>query len=295
MSVVLVTGCSSGFGRLAALRFARSGDTVVATLRDPSPTSPKAAPLHQARDEEGLAVDVVALDVTDDASVAAAVEGTLERYGRIDVLVNNAGIGIGGAVEDVADADARSVFETNVFGVARVCRAVLPSMRKTGGGVVVNVSSIAGRVSAPFGGWYSASKYALEALTEAMHFELGPFGIRVSLIEPGGFPTEFDTNRMDAGTMTEGPYAELAQRWEQASASLPGRDGPPADPEDVAAAIQAAATDSATPLRTLVGGDAEMIGALRADLDDAGFERTMRGALDFWDGAGPLVRMEPSR
>ncbi|MBA2625743.1 MAG: SDR family oxidoreductase [Acidimicrobiia bacterium] len=289
MAVVLLTGCSTGFGRLSALRFARSGDTVVATMRDPSPSSSKAAELHRARDEEGLALELVPLDVTDDASVEAAVSGAVERHGGIDVLVNNAGLGISGAVEEVTDGDARSVFETNVFGAMRVTRAALPAMRAAGRGVIVNVSSVAGRVTPPFGGWYSASKYALEALSEALHFELGPFGIRVVLIEPGGFPTEFDTNRMDASASTSA-YADLEERWDKAYGNLPGRDGTPADPEDVAAAIQDAATDPATPLRRLVGADAEMIGALRADLDDAAFERTIRGALDFWDGAGPLVR-----
>ena len=288
MAVVLITGCSSGFGRLAALRFARTGDVVVATLRDPA--SPKAEPLARARDEEGLKLELAALDVTDDGSVAACVERVLEAHGGVDVLVNNAGLGLEGAVEDVTDAEARALFETNVFGAMRVTRAVLPAMRAAGSGVVVNVSSLAGRVAAPFGGWYSASKYALEALTEALHYELGPFGVRVALIEPGGFPTEFVANRVEAAASATSAYRELREQWEQAAERLPGRDGPPADPEEVAVAIHAAATEPTTPLRRLVGGDAEVIGALRADLPDDAFERTVRGALDFWEGAGPGVR-----
>ena len=281
MSVVLITGCSSGFGMRAALHLARRGDTVVATMREPA----KGRELERARGDENLDLEVAALDVSDDASVEAAVGRVLERHGHIDVLVNNAGVGIDGAVEDVTDAEAKAVFETNVFGVLRVLRAVLPSMRRQGGGTVVNVSSLAGRVSAPFGGIYSASKYALEAISEALHYELGPFGIRVAVIEPGGFPTEFDANRHLAADDDRSPYADLRAAWETAYERLPGRDGPPADPDVVAVAIGDAARDDGHPLRRLVGDDAELIGALRADLDDAAFEQSIRTALDFWTGA----------
>jgi NAD(P)-dependent dehydrogenase (short-subunit alcohol dehydrogenase family) len=281
MPVVLVTGCSSGFGLLTALHFARSGDTVVATMRDTA----KAGELERPRDQEGLPLDVASLDVTDDASVAAAVGRVLDEHGRVDVLVNNAGVGIDGAVEDVTDAEVKAVFETNVFGVLRVLRAVLPAMRAQGGGAVVNVSSLAGRVSPPFGGIYSASKFALEAISESLHYELGPFGIRVAIVEPGGFPTAFDANRHVAGRIDGSPYAEVRARWETAYARLPGRDGPPADPQDVAVAIRKAAYGEGPALRRLVGDDAVLIGGMRNELDDAEFERTIRTALDFWEGA----------
>ena len=268
--VVLITGCSTGFGLLTALRFQREGWTTVSTMRSP------------AKADERLA-EVVALDVTSDASVREAVDGVLSAHGLIDVLVNNAGLGMRGAMEDVSVDEAKAVFETNVWGVHRMLHAVLPAMRAQGSGVIVNVSSLAGLVSQPFGGVYSATKWALEAITEALHYELSPTGIRARLIEPGGFPTEFNANR-DVVSRPGSPYADLEAKWDEAYANLPGRDQP-ADPEDVATAIYEAATVEGHPLRRLVGADAELIGSLRKQLDDATFEHTVRSALDFWEGA----------
>ena len=281
MPVVLLTGCSSGFGLRAALHFARSGDTVVATMRDIT----KGAELEAARDAEGLDLTLVPLDVTDDQSVATAVGRALEDHGRIDVLVNNAGVGIRGAVEDVQHDELVAVFDANLFGALRVLRAVLPVMRAQGSGVVVNVSSLGGRVSSPFAGVYSATKFALEAVSEALRYELGPFGIRVAIVEPGGYPTAFDANRRLADSNDESPYSDLRRRWEEAYANLPGREGPPPDPDEVALAIREVALDPQAPLRRLVGADAELIGALRRDLDDEAFEATVRASLDFWEGS----------
>jgi NAD(P)-dependent dehydrogenase (short-subunit alcohol dehydrogenase family) len=278
VAVALVTGCSSGFGLLTALHGTRLGHTVVAAVRRPD----RADALCQAADHEGLPIDVVALDVTSEASVAAAVDEAVQRHGSIDVLVNNAGIGIRGAVEDVSVDEAREVFETNVFGVMRVTRAVLPVMRRAGTGVIVNVSSIAGRVSPPFGGVYAASKHAVEALSDALHYEVRPFGVRVAVVEPGSFPTRFDDNRRVAGRPGS-PYAGLQARWDDAYDRVPGREGGPADPHVVAEAIWEVATDPEAPRRRLVGDDAELLGGLWADLDDAAFEHTVRAALDFWD------------
>jgi NAD(P)-dependent dehydrogenase (short-subunit alcohol dehydrogenase family) len=278
MAIALITGCSSGFGLLTALHGARQGHTVVATMRDPA----RAGELEAARDGEGLDLQMVALDVTDDESVAAAVDSVVAGHGGIDVLVNNAGLGVRGAVEEVAVDEVRAVFDTNLFGVLRVTQAVLPTMRAAGAGVIVNVSSIAGRVSPPFGGIYGASKYALEAVSEALHYEVHPFGIRVAVVEPGSFPTRFDDNRRvvdESGS----PYDDLRARWDAAYGNMPGREGGPADPQVVAEAIWEVASDPEAPLRRLVGSDAELLGALRADLDDEAFEHTIRTALDFWD------------
>lgn len=276
--MAFISGCSSGFGLLSALHFARAGETVVAGMRDPG----RGAALVEASRHEGLDVEVVALDVTATASVDAAVSRALEVHSRIDVLVNNAGQGLSGAIEDTGEADARALFETNVFGPMRLLRAVLPSMRAHGSGVVVNVSSIAGRVSAPFAGVYSATKFAMEAVSEALHYEVRPFGVRVAIIEPGAFATEFAGNRRFAGADGRSPYAGVHSRWEAATAGLPGRDRP-GDPESVAAAVYEAATRADHPLRRLVGADAELLGALRHDLDDATFEHTVRTALGFWE------------
>ncbi len=277
--IVLVTGGSSGFGLLIAKRFAAAGDTVVATMRNP------------ARADSALTdiagCEVIALDVTDQASVDAAVSHTLAAHGRIDVLVNNAGIGLRGAIETVTDAAAKDLFETNFFGALRMIRAVLPGMREQQLGVIVNVSSLAGIVTPPFEGIYAASKYALEAVTEAMHYELGPFGVRAHLVEPGRFPTTaFATSRVDAPIDS---YLTLFERWETVFDAM-GADAPPADPQRVADAVFEVASDPTAPLRRLVGDDAELLGALRNQLDDVTFERTVRGTLDFWDGArAPVV------
>ncbi len=281
MAVCLITGCSSGVGLASTLHFARQGATVVAATRRPQ----GAVELAERCRQESLSVDIVALDVTDGSSVTAAVAGALAAHGRIDVLVNNAGVGLRGAIEDTSPELARSLFETNVFGPLRLLRAVLPAMRSQGQGVVVNVSSLAGRVSAPFAGIYSATKFAVEALSESLHYEVAPFGIRVAIVEPGTVPTSFDANRLVAGPLADGepsPYAGALGRWEQASERLPGRDRP-GDTAAVAAAIYEAATRPDHPLRRLVGADAELIAGLRHDLDDAAFEQTVRGALDFWD------------
>ncbi len=276
--IVLVTGGSSGFGLLIAQRFAAAGDIVVATMRNPANADPALTGVSGC--------EVIALDVTDQASVDAAVAHTLETHGQIDVLVNNAGVGLRGAIETVTDAAAKDLFETNFFGALRMIRAVLPGMREQQSGVIVNVSSLAGIVTPPFEGIYAASKYALEAATEALHYELGPFGVRAHLVEPGRFPTSFAASRVDAPT--DG-YLTLFERWETVFDAM-GADAPPADPQRVADAVFEVASDPTAPVRRLVGDDAELLGALRNQLDDVTFEQTVRGTLDFWDGArAPVV------
>lgn len=277
MAVCLITGCSSGFGLATALHFARAGETVVAGVRRLA----RAGELERCCAEEGLAVDVVTLDVDDETSVAREVAAVVRRHGRIDVVVNNAGVGLSGAIEESSEADVLQVFETNVFGPLRLLRAVLSVMRRQHGGVVVNVSSLSGLVSAPFSGVYSASKFAIEALSEALHYEVKPFGIRVAIVEPGRCATTFASNRLVADP-DDSPYAERRRRWDLAMEHLPGRDEP-GDPAAVAAVVYEAATRSDHPLRRLVGADAELVAGLRRDLDDATFEHTVRSALSFWD------------
>ena len=279
MATVLITGCSSGFGKLAALHFARKGDTVYASMRN----TEKGAELEQARDEENLKIELLQLDVTDEASVKKAVAHVIDAAGQIDVLVNNAGIGAHGPIEETEDDEAKEIFETNFFGALRVIRAALPHMREKKAGVIVNVSSLAGRVGPPFDGIYSASKFALEAVSEALNYEVHPFGIRVVLVEPGGFETNIGSTRRTPRGYGEGsPYMALDQRFEQALTKLPGRDEE-SNPQTVAEAIYNAVHDEEPKLRYLVGKDAEMIGALRKQLDDEQFEQTIRQALDFWD------------
>jgi NAD(P)-dependent dehydrogenase (short-subunit alcohol dehydrogenase family) len=279
MANVLITGSSTGFGRLAALEFARRGDRVFASMRD---TGKGAALLEEAK-AEGLEVALVRLDVNDRKSVDATVRDVLERAGSIDVLVNNAGIGTHSPLEHYEDDEVEAIFNTNVLGVIRVVRAVAPHMRAQGGGTIVNVGSLAGKVTAPFSGVYSASKHAVEALSDALYYELHPFGVRVSLIEPGGFETEFSGNRQSVRGFTEGsPYVSLEQRFQQAQERLPGRDAA-ADPRDVANVIVEAAKAEQPKRRYLVGSDAQMIGGLQKQMSDEDFEKAMRTTLDFWD------------
>ena len=166
MATILITGCSSGFGKLAALQFARKGDTVYASMRNTS----KGKELEEARDSEKLKIELLQLDVTDEASVNTAVAKVIAEAGQIDVLVNNAGIGAHGPIEETDDDEAKEIFETNFFGALRTIRTVLPHMREKKAGTIVNVSSLAGRVGPPFDGIYAASKFALEAASEALYY-----------------------------------------------------------------------------------------------------------------------------
>lgn len=279
MANVLITGSSTGFGKLAALQFARNGDTVFASMR----TLAKGADLEKARDSEGIKIELVQLDVTDEASVKQAVDGIVASAGSIDVLINNAGIGAHGPIEETDDDEAKEIFETNFFGVLRMIRTVLPHMREKKAGVIVNVSSLAGRVGPPYDGIYSASKFALEAMSEALNYEVHPFGIRVALVEPGAFETGFSQTVQQPRRYGEGsPYLALDQRFTEALTKLPGRDEE-SNPQEVSDVIFKAVHDDEPKLRYLVGKDAEMIGALRKQMDDEQFEQTIRQALDFWD------------
>jgi len=188
--VALVTGTSSGIGRSTALLLARSGYRVFATVR----TSEAEADLR--RDAGGSPLDILRLDVGDEGSARLAARTTFERAGRIDVLVNNAGYAQVGAVADLTRDRVRRQFEVNVFAPVQLVREVLPVMRTQGGGRIVNVSSLAGRVSVPMMGAYCASKFALEAFSDALRIEAKPFGIHVSLIEPGPVVTEFQRNAL---------------------------------------------------------------------------------------------------
>ncbi len=175
--VVLITGCSSGIGRATATTLAAAGYEVVATAR-------------RSEDLQGIgAAMALPLDVTDEASIEAAVGAVLERYGRIDVLVNNAGYALRGAIEEVDVEAVRRMFDVNVNGVIRMVQAVVPSMRSRGSGRIVTIGSESGKLSAPVNGTYSATKHALEAVNDALRWELGPFGIAVVLIEPGNIGT----------------------------------------------------------------------------------------------------------
>ncbi len=210
---VLMTGSSSGFGFLATEVLCERGHTVFATMREPAGRNAGAADELRARAGEADGdVHVLELDVTDEASVNRAVGRALETAGVLDAAVNNAGIGVGGVAEAFTAEQYAQIFDINVLGVQRVNRAVLPSMRERGAGLLVHVSSIMGRVAIPFAAPYTASKYALEGLAESYRYELKKTGIDVAVIEPGGFQTGFTERLMfpDDGARAES-YGEIAE------------------------------------------------------------------------------------
>ncbi|MBK6766321.1 MAG: SDR family oxidoreductase [bacterium] len=184
---VIITGCSSGIGRAAAFHFARNGWSVVATVREQYQFYSLFAELHQA----SLHTAVVLCDVTRDDDLQNLVGHAIERFGRIDALINNAGYGQFGGVEVVSPAQARAQLEVNTIAPARLAQLVMPLMREQGGGRIINISSVAGRIVVPWGGWYAASKFALEALTDALRIEGKPFGIRVVSVLAGPVESSF--------------------------------------------------------------------------------------------------------
>ena len=208
--VVLITGCSSGFGRLAALEFARAGWLVCASVRRPeSLTALSGDPEFQSL---AGAVSLRLMDVTDTDSVSGAVREFYRDRGRIDALVNNAGYGLMGAVEDLSIDELRRQFETNFFGAVRLIQAVMPVFREQKRGHIITVSSIAGLVGMPLSAGYCASKFALEGLCESLRFEAELYGIRVSNVHPGFFSTNFTTSSAKFGTgfnSESSPYPEL--------------------------------------------------------------------------------------
>ncbi|WP_326578654.1 oxidoreductase [Actinacidiphila glaucinigra] len=242
-----ITGAARGFGLEIARQALERGDRVVATARNPRV-------VEQALSAYGERVLAVALDVTDEAQARAAVDAAVYAFGRIDVLVNNAGRGVLGAVEETSDAAFRAVYETNVFGLANVTRAVLPVMRRQRSGRILNLSSIGGFRGAPGFGVYCSTKFAVEGLSEALHGELAPLGIHVVIVEPGYFRTDF----LDASSLhTEGrvidDYAATAGAVRDA---VPGLNhGQPGDPVKGARAMIELADSGHPPMRAQLGSD----------------------------------------
>ena len=256
---VLITGTSSGFGRLGAEHYARLGARVFATMRNLP--RPEADALRALADDEGLAIEVVEIDVLSDASVEAGVAEVLARTGgTLDVLVNNAGLGITGPAE-LQDMEAtRLAFETNVYGCHRMVRAVLPAMRARGSGLITPISSQIGRLVVPGAGHYCATKFALEAMSEQLAYELVPHGIDVSIIQPGGYPTEIwvNRNRYTSELKARANEDRLAA-YPEMVAGMGEEDGSvrTTDPMDVPRAIAAimAMPQGERPLRSAVHPD----------------------------------------
>jgi NAD(P)-dependent dehydrogenase (short-subunit alcohol dehydrogenase family) len=260
MAVALVTGTSSGIGLATATHFARQGHEVWAGVRNPA----TATELQEAIERDRLPIRVLALDVDDPASVQRGVGEVHDKAGRVDVLVNNAGIGGGGAIEDVEVDWAQSLFQTNYFGAVRMIQAVLPGMRARRSGAIVNVSSIAGRLAIAGHGHYSAVKHALEAMSEALAQEVQGFGIRVAIVEPGVVVTPI-FKKARRFTAEGSPNADHVRRlllfYQK---QMPHA----AQPADAARVIHEAVTTTQPRLRWLVGDDAERLVAGRRRLSD---------------------------
>ncbi|WP_329580361.1 oxidoreductase [Streptomyces sp. NBC_01361] len=266
MSVWFITGSSRGFGleitRVALL----AGHQVVATAR-------KAETVREQFPDASDALLTMPLDVTDHQSIEAAVDAAVERFGRIDVLVNNAGTGLLAAVEESDDAAVRAVYETNVFGPLAVQRAVLPVLRRQRSGHVINISSIVGFATAPGWGIYASTKFAVEGFTETLHAELAPLGVHVTLVEPGFFRTDFlDPTSLNSGSEVIDDYAATAGTMRQAAAGL--NHAQPGDPAKAARAIVDISAAPEPPLRLQLGADA--LQAFEAKLD------TFRKEMDAW-------------
>src|SRR5882757_946928 len=225
--VVLITGSSTGFGRIFADTLARKGHTVFATMRDPGGRNTKnASEIRKLAEKDSLPISVLEMDVTDDASVERAVDAAIGKAGRIDVAINNAGYVVSGLAEAVTTEQAQRLMDTNFFGSVRVNRAVLPHMRSQRSGVLMHISSGAGRVTAPSMGFYCASKFALEALAEAYHYELAAQGIESVIVEPGAYQTPVIGNMVmaadEARSNTYGAVKQIPAKINAALSSTAG-------------------------------------------------------------------------
>jgi NAD(P)-dependent dehydrogenase (short-subunit alcohol dehydrogenase family) len=263
----LITGCSTGIGRATAIHLAAKGWPVYATARK----------LDAVKDLESKGCKTLALDVCDEPSMKAAVDAVEREHGAVGVLVNNAGYGLEGCFEETPMELVRRQFETNVFGLTRMCQLVLPGMRKQRWGKIVNLSSVGGKLTLPGGAFYHATKHAVEALSDAMRFELRDFGIDVVIIEPGPIKTEFGNTaiaNVHRVKQDASPYSafnaavagKIHEAFEGWMASLAG------DPEDVAAAIERGISASKPRTRYAITAAARSMMFLRRWLPDRGFD-----------------------
>jgi NAD(P)-dependent dehydrogenase (short-subunit alcohol dehydrogenase family) len=284
LSNVLITGGTDGLGRGASEFLASRGYRVFAGSRN----AQRRAELADFAQKKNLPLEVLPLDVTDDSSVEAAVAEVERRAGSIDILINNAGIAIGAVMEEITQADLHKQFETNFFGVVRVTQKVLPGMRRRRRGRIINMSSIAGKVASPIVGPYTASKHALEAISDTMRLELHPFGIFVVLIEPGFIPTSINRNAAELSSAYvagapkspyRGVYEAFQTAWQKTT------EGSKYTPEDCARVILRAIEDDPPRARYLVTKEAKIANAMKWFFSDSAFDRLMHKRFGL--GAAP--------
>jgi NAD(P)-dependent dehydrogenase (short-subunit alcohol dehydrogenase family) len=265
MKTALITGASSGIGNAIASSLIQEGYVVYAAARR----------TDRMADLKANGAHLLSLDLTDDASITNAIKHIVDTSGRIDALINNAGYGAYGALEDVPMKEGRRQFEVNVFGLARLIQLVLPTMRAQGSGRIVNVTSIGGKIHEPMGSWYHATKFAVEGLSDCLRMELAPFGIDVVVIEPGAIATEWGpiARRSLMATSGTGPYRAQAETTEAMMAGA--EDSNAAPPEVVVRAISSALSAKKPKTRYVVGGGAKPLIFLRWLLSDRAFDRLM--------------------
>ena len=270
--IALVTGSSSGIGFETALALARENYFTFASMRN----TDKAGTIQEIAKKENLNLEVIELDVDKEESIKSAVKKIQEQKGRIDVLVNNAGYGLFGCVEDITIDDLKAQFETNFFGVVRLIQEISPIMRKTGSGIIVNVSSVAGRIGFPGTPAYISSKFALEGLSECMRYELSPFGIKTIIIEPGVIKTDFFSSMKVAKGKPDSPYKEITEKVMN-GVKMMAEMG--TLPDEVAKTIiKAIQTEEPLP-RYIVGSDASMFLEAKKMKTDIEFENYIKKEL----------------
>jgi NAD(P)-dependent dehydrogenase (short-subunit alcohol dehydrogenase family) len=272
--IAIVTGSSSGIGYEISLTLARNGLLTYATMRNLN----KAENIKSVATKENLPVRVKQLDVTDDTSVKNAIQAISSETGRIDVLVNNAGYGLNGALEDLAMDEIKTQYETNVFGLIRTTQAVLPIMRKQKTGIIVNISSGAGRFGFPGGSAYVSTKFAVEGLSESMSYELEPFGIRVVIVEPGVIRTNFG-NGLIVARKSQDPNSPYSQIMQKMVSSFEEMIKNASSPNLVAQVVLNAVRHENPNLRYLAGNDVEQWLGTKRNMSDEEFYKMMRRNL----------------
>jgi len=271
--VAVVTGTSSGIGFETALALAREGYYTYATMRDTT----KSDKIKELGQKENLNIDVLELDVDDENSVKTAIQKILEQKQRIDVLVNNAGWGLWGCVEDVSVDEFKAQFDTNFFSIIRLIQEVGPTMRKQGSGTIVNISSVVGRIGFPASPAYISSKFALEGLSESLRFELAPFGVNVVIIEPGVIKTNFMKNmRMAEKSESDTVYRDITVKV-VSGVKMMAEMG--THPKEVADTIVKAVKDEKPLPRYIVGNDASMFLEAKKSKTDIEFENYLKKEL----------------
>ena len=270
---VLVTGCSSGIGYATCLVFARNNFATYGTVRDLL----KAEKIKEITNREKLPLKIIRLDVNDDESVRTAIQRIISDSGRINILINNAGYGMFGPIEEISVEDIKEQFETNFFGTIRLIKAIVPIMRKQRNGTIVNISSMVGRFGVPLNAAYVSSKFALEGLSESISFELEKFGIKVILVEPGVVQTDFFQNLKIKGTDAKSPYHKLMGR--RIAFLKSGMKNSISSSDQVANTILHAVNSRDPDLRYVIGNDATNSIHMRNSLPDRQFMKWIRDGM----------------